>query len=214
MATVKDISSDTNSPDLVLVQTAGELVRQALAVRMQVFIDDIPQLTDADLLPATNVVDWDNPKSTLLNHPGVKKTIRMVASVAALAQKNEMERFDFLYPQKYISEIEAELKQCKDSRAFSTFEYKAYALIKLIKSCPAIVAELRDRAKIFRGNIDFSLSTLIQFCRHIGGEWVEFIPAGSVRELLSELGRLQAASLTARLAWFGLADFAPMEAGI
>ena len=213
MAIAKDISSDANSPDLVLVQTAGERARQALAGGMPAFVHDIPQITDADLLPVTNAVDWENPKSTLFNHPGVKKTIRIVASVAAVAQKFELEKFDCLYPKKFISEIEAELKQCTDSRAFSKLESRADAFLTFLNTCPATVAELRDYAEIYRCNVDFSVCNLIKFCREIAGEWFEVIPAGSVRELLAELGSLQTASLPDRLAWFGLADFAPMEAG-
>ncbi|MFM2294467.1 MAG: hypothetical protein RLZZ350_880, partial [Verrucomicrobiota bacterium] len=75
--------------------TAGEQARQALAETMLGFASaNVPEITDADWLPAKDKVDFENPKISLINHSGVNKTIRVVASVAAVMLYFELRNWE------------------------------------------------------------------------------------------------------------------------
>ena len=199
-------------PDVVnpATVTSGERARAALAgVLIKFAEENLPEITDADLSPATDLVDFENPKASLLNHPGVKKTICVVASVAAQSQQWELRKFDYLWPQKYLDEIHAEIRQCTDSRTVNLLFAKAEAFLQFQESCPATVLEFRDYARTHRSNTEYAIATLIKVSRKIAGEWFQVIPADSVRELRDALGRLATAPLRAQMAYFGLLDLMP-----
>jgi hypothetical protein len=191
-------------------QPAGYYLRMVKAADLSIFAaENVPDINDSDLLPGTAAVDWEKPKASLLSHAGVEKYIHVLASVAATSQAFELRTFERLFFGKYTAECEQEISQTTDTTRKQRLAINLRVAIRHHDDTPACRAELVSYAKIHRGNIEFTVTNLIKFCRHIVAEWLEMIPAARVRELLAELDRLTGAPLTARLAFFGLADFAP-----
>jgi hypothetical protein len=204
-----DISAPIVSPTTTVLPAADSL-RLVLAASLTIFAaENVPDINDADLLPGTAAVDWDKPKASLLSHAGVEKYIHVLASVAATSQAFELRTFERLFFGKYTAECEQEISQTTDTTRKQKLASNLWAAKRHHDDTPACRAELVSYAKIHRGNIEFTVTNLIKFCRHIVAEWLEMIPAARVRELLAELDRLTGAPLPARLAFFGLADFAP-----
>lgn len=194
------------------VLTAGEWARLALSKGLIRFAEsNLPEFDPGDFLPSAVKVDWENPKASLLNHPGIKKAIRIAASVAAQSQQWELRKHEYLWPENYLAEIHAEMRACTDLRTFNQLEANANAFITVLETCPATIEAFRDYARIHRRNVEYALVSLINFCRRIVGEWLEVIRAESVRELLSEIDRLMSAPLKSQLAYFGLIEFAPQD---
>ena len=190
--------------------TAGDRARLKMADDLIAFArENLPVMEDDELLPDAVPVDYDTPKASLLRHPGVVKTVRLIAGVAALSQAYELKKFDrFSFPQ-FIAECEKEIAQADDPRLKSRLESYLIAAKDSISLSPAFTAQFVDYAHIYRNNTAYAVNILIVFARHIVSEWNKAIPAASLDSLAGELDKLQMATLPARLIWFGLSDFAP-----
>ena|ERR1700728_3092111 len=188
--------------------TQAESARMAMAAIFTTFAtENLPAITASDFEINSTAVDWDSPKASLLRHAAVAKAIRITASTCAQSQSFELRNFERFHLQEYITECLIEISQATDPRRKQKLESVIWAAKTHHEATPAIRAELLDCARIYRRNVEFAVTSLINFCRGVVGEWLEFLPTKSMRGLQSELEQLVTASLSARLAWFGLADF-------
>jgi hypothetical protein len=171
--------------------------------------ENLPAFKDDDLKANAAAVDWESPKASLLRHSGVAKSVRIVASIAAQSQAFELRIYERLYFDRYVAECELEISQTTDPVRRQKLESALSGTRLYHDATPVCRAELHEYAKIRRRNIEFVVNGLLEFCRKIVADWLEFLPAESVRDLQAQLEQLASATLSARLTWFGLADFAP-----
>lgn len=185
--------------------SAGENSRREQAKRLFAFAEKQIQRPKDETFLAGTPLDWDDPNGSLLAHPGVQHCIRVVASVAALEAFFRADKFLYLFPDAYISELEAEISTTNDPD-------RKEALNREIQYCrnANLDAELRTlaqhHAKMHASNLAHCLKVAFAFCRRVLGDWLEIIPAQAVRELDAKLERLDAMPIPERLKFFGLAD--------
>jgi hypothetical protein len=210
----KSAAAPLVGPDFVhpaLAVTSGERARAALAgVLIKFAEENLPEITDADFQPHTDAVDFENVRKSLLNHPCVKKAVRIVASVAAQSQNFELRVFERLHFAEYVAECEAEIASTSDpALRKERLEGNLRAAKVFYDATPACRAELLSYAKTNRSNVEYSMGVLLKFCIKTAGDWFDAIPADSVRELRETLERLATAPLRAQMAYFGLLDMMP-----
>jgi hypothetical protein len=190
--------------------TQAALARMTQAAILMTFAEaNLLPFADGDYNPNTAAVDWESPKASLLRHPAVAKTVRIVASTAAQSQSFELRNFERFFLEKYLTECLVEASQTTDPVRKQKLESCVHGEKMYHNATHACRAELLDYARTYRRNVEFGVTSLINFCRGLVGEWLEFLPAESMRRLQLELENLATDSLSARLAWFGLTDFAP-----
>ncbi len=190
-----------------MVQTDGEQGRAEMAARMFEFAKaNLPGFLDTDHLPG-RPVSWDNPKISLLSHPGVNKAVRNLASIAALNCWFRLNQFHSLHPDRLLAELRGARDSYNDATLATQLDARAEMFAKYTELTPAVRAKFLEYAETYRANVVFAASTVLRYCQGIVGEWLEIIPAENFRDLLTELQRLETAPLTVQLRWFGLSEF-------
>jgi hypothetical protein len=133
-----------------------------------------------------------------------------VATIAAMSQIYELEKYLILNPDYYIAECEAEFATAFFECDKKQLEINIAFARQMPNQLPAIVEEIKGMAKTYRIKTADAVDVLLNFCRKVVNDWLEFIPDKNVKALLAELDSLQRGkNIAAQLKWFGLTDFIP-----
>jgi hypothetical protein len=207
-------SNEAASIAPVQLQTPGEIARADMAKTVLEFarIEDATDIGPADL-EVNEPLDWSSARQSLINHGGIKKAIRITTSVACQSLYWQLHNFDYLYPEKWIAEVQTEIGRCVDKRLASKFESRISAFKIYLESMPLTASEKRIRAAKLIENTEYATNALINFCKIVVSQWLEKIPDAGMGALLAELERLEHQKIKVKLQWFGLAEFALTEKG-
>jgi hypothetical protein len=188
------------------VETRAETERRELAKRMFKFAkENIPQITDDEQLPGVPA-NWDDAQASLFAHAGISKSIRVLASVAAMENYFRLDKHGYLKADAYMSEIATEIKASTDGHRRGKLESRLRAFIEFNHHVPSAIPILRGDAETYRNNTIFAAKKTIQYCQRIVSDWLEILPAENFRQLANVFVELENASLSAQLRFFGLAD--------